>query len=96
MLSPMRHSFLCFILILGLVNALGGQPETSPLWASFEAYQAAKENSLFKLQWIPVGPVLNSARVESVQADPQHPGTMYVAFGSGNLWKTVNNGLSWT
>ena len=20
---------------------------------------------------------------------------MYVAFGSGNLWKTVNNGMSW-
>ncbi|MEZ5043204.1 MAG: hypothetical protein R2828_25135 [Saprospiraceae bacterium] len=91
----MRHSSFCFILILGLVNALGGQSEASPLWASFEAYQTAKENSLFKLQWIPVGPVLNSARVESVQADPAHPGTMYAAFGSGNLWKTVNNGLSW-
>ncbi len=47
------------------------------------------------MEWISVGPVLNSARVEAVQADPTHPGTIYAAFGSGNLWKTINNGLSW-
>ncbi|MEO0341209.1 MAG: hypothetical protein AAF242_18605, partial [Bacteroidota bacterium] len=38
---------------------------------------------------------MNSARVEAVQADPNRPGTMYAAFGSGNLWKTENNGLTW-
>ena len=26
---------------------------------------------------------------------PGKPGTFYAAFGSGNLWKTTNNGLSW-
>ncbi len=71
------------------------QGQESPLFSSFEAYQQAKAETPFQLEWIPVGPVLNSARVEAVQADPSHPGTMYVAFGSGNLWKTINNGLSW-
>jgi len=38
---------------------------------------------------------MNSARVEAVQCDPANPGTMYVAFGSGNLWKTTNHALTW-
>ena len=39
--------------------------------------------------------MLNSARLESIQVDEKNPGTMYAAFGSGNLWKTINNGISW-
>ena len=42
-----------------------------------------------------LGPTLNSARVESVQLHPERPGTIYAAFGSGNLWKSVNHGLNW-
>ena len=70
------------------------QPE-SPLLNSFEAYRAHRDSTSFNLEWISLGPTLNSARVEAVQLDPNHPGTMYVAFGSGNLWKTTDNGLSW-
>jgi len=70
------------------------QPE-SPLVSSFAEYKQMKESTPFGLEWISLGPVVNSARVEAVQLDPSHPGTMYVAFGSGNLWKTVNNGLTW-
>ena len=71
------------------------QKDVSPLFSSFDQYQKAKEQTLFNLDWISVGPVMNSARVEAVQGDPKNPGTMYVAFGSGNLWKTVDNGLTW-
>ncbi|MBL7850113.1 MAG: hypothetical protein JNN04_04370 [Cyclobacteriaceae bacterium] len=42
-----------------------------------------------------MGPTSNSALVETFQVDLQHPGTIYLGFGSGNLWKTTNNGLSW-
>ena len=71
------------------------QEPDSPLIASFEQYLQAKKNSEYGLQWLSLGPVMNSARVESVQGDATSPGTMYAAFGSGNLWKTVNGGLSW-
>ena len=71
------------------------QEERSPLLDSWEQYKEMKKNSEFGLEWISLGPVMNSARVEAVQCDPSHPGTMYVAFGSGNLWKTVNHGLTW-
>lgn len=54
-----------------------------------------KRDTTFGLDWVSVGPVVNSARVESVQLDPANPGTIYAAFGSGNLWKTINNGVTW-
>ena len=63
--------------------------------ASWEEYKSLKETSEYQLQWVSLGPVINSARVEAIQGDPSHPGIFYVAFGSGNLWKTSNHGLSW-
>lgn len=42
-----------------------------------------------------MGPTSNSALVESFQVDTQHPGTLYLGFGSGSLWKSKNNGLTW-
>ena len=70
------------------------QPD-SPLMGSFKEHSMMKSETTFGLEWIPVGPTLNGARAEAVQADPNSPGTMYAAFGSGGLWKTVNNGLTW-
>lgn len=78
-----------------LCVTLRAQQPISPLVESFGAFQKLKQQTPYGLDWISVGPLVNSARVESVQLDPNHPGTMYVAFGSGNLWKTTNNGLSW-
>ncbi len=70
------------------------QPE-SPLVSSFADYQQLRKTTRYGAQWISVGPTVNSARVEAVQLDPANPGTIYVAFGSGNLWKSTNNGISW-
>jgi len=84
----------CVAFIAFPVSALAQQPE-SPLVSSFTDYQQLKASTTFGLEWISLGPVVNSARVEAVQIDPTHPGTLYVAFGSGNLWKSVNNGLTW-
>jgi len=67
----------------------------NPLLESWPQYLQHKENSPFKLSWISLGPVINSARVDAVQCDPGRPGTWYAGFGSGNLWKTTNHGLSW-
>lgn len=75
----------------------GGQEAArSPLLDSWEQHVRLRKDSRFALEWISIGPTLNSARLEAVQGDPTRPGTLYAAFGSGNLWKTVNHGLSWT
>jgi len=88
-------TFIFVFLILGNQLFVLAQDVRSPLLDSWEQYLKMKNISEFNLEWISLGPVLNSARVEAVQCDPNQPGTMYVAFGSGNLWKTTNNGLSW-
>ena len=67
----------------------------SPLVHSYATHTEMKSNTTYGLEWILLGPTLNGARVEAVQADSDHPGTIYVAFGSGGLWKTTNNGLNW-
>ncbi|MFT7629800.1 MAG: photosystem II stability/assembly factor-like uncharacterized protein [Mariniblastus sp.] len=90
---------LTVIFLTICVPAVSQQPKlqqpNSPLVDSFESYQQMKRETLFGLGWISLGPVVNSARVESVQLDPSKPGTIYSAFGSGNLWKTTNNGVTW-
>ncbi|HEC43312.1 MAG TPA: hypothetical protein ENI20_10830 [Bacteroides sp.] len=94
MISPVKKVLALLLIILPHMTMLAQQP-VSPLVASFEMHRLMKMETVFKLDWISLGPTLNSARVEAVQLDPEHPGTMYIAFGSGNLWKSVNHGISW-
>lgn len=71
------------------------QQAESPLIDSYREYVRKKVETSFHVDWIPIGPTINSARADAIQVDITNPGTMYVAFGSGNLWKTINNGLTW-
>ena len=86
---------LLVILFLTIQRVAAGQQPTSPLVESFSNYQKLRDETNFGFDWVNVSPVVNSARVEAVQLDPGRPGLMYAAFGSGNLWKTTNNGLDW-
>ena len=87
---------LLFLFITTGIFLIGEETDDiSPLLGSWEQYLKLKKESEFNLDWISLGPVMNSARIEAVQCDPARPGTMYVAFGSGNLWKTTNHGLTW-
>ena len=43
-----------------------------------------------------IGPALMGGRIADIAVDPVKPNTWYVAAGSGNLWKTVNAGTTWT
>ena len=93
----MKNRYLILIAFnLTFLNTVAfSQQPLSPLVASFQEHLKMKEQSTFGLEWIPLGPVLNGSLVETFQIDNNHPGTIYLGFGSGNLWKTVNNGLTW-
>ena len=41
-----------------------------------------------------IGPVTMSGRVADIEANPDDPTEFYVAYASGGLWHTKNNGLS--
>ena len=63
---------------------------------AWEHHQKLKKESPFKdLKWQAVGPELQGGRIEAIACHPDEPYTFYVGAGSGNLWKTVNNGTTW-
>lgn len=90
-------NYLIIFLLLNLFFQIDifAQQVQSPLDISFKKYLEMKKDTRYKLDWISLGPMVNSARADVVQADAKHPGTMYVGFGSGGLWKTVDNGITW-
>jgi hypothetical protein len=64
--------------------------------AAWTAHNTLARESFFRgLAWRPAGPVKIGARVEAIAIPPGNTGTIYVGVGSGNLWKTVNNGITW-
>ncbi len=87
-----KLSVLTSFLVSHIISA---QHVKSPLEQSYKAYQRMKTETPYQLNWVSLGPMVNSARADVVQVDATHPGTMYVGFGSGGLWKTINNGITW-
>lgn len=43
-----------------------------------------------------IGPALNSGRISDFAVNPSNPSEYYVAVAAGNVWKTVNHGITWT
>lgn len=43
-----------------------------------------------------IGPAYMSGRIADIAVDQTDPSTWYVAVGSGGVWKTENNGTTWT
>jgi len=87
-------SCLLLVWLISPAETLVSQEGNHPLLRSYERYLEMKESTPFNLEWVQMGPVFNSARAEAVQGVPGEPATFYVAFGSGNLWKTTDNGLT--
>ena len=88
---------LIVVLLTSVLNSplLSQVQPQSPLIQSYQQHSNMKSSTPYGLEWIQLGPTLNGARAEAVQSDPNDPGTIYTAFGSGGLWKTTNNGMSW-
>lgn len=94
--NPLPVLLLGFALgpFLGFPEARGPEPQ-NPLLKSWARHLEMRTDTSFGLEWVSLGPVMNSARAACVQGDPTRPGTLYAAFGPGNLWKTTDGGLTW-
>ena len=82
------HTYLLYVLIV-IVSpcAIPGAAEES---ARLDAETFAG------LELRNIGPALKSGRIGDIVKDPTRPSTWYVAVASGNVWKTVNNGTTFT
>jgi photosystem II stability/assembly factor-like uncharacterized protein len=91
-----------FVLIaFGAAPLLADRPEPSPpadaamRQAAWERHLELEKTSLFAhLDWRDVGPVVQGGRVVDIATVPGEPYTFYVAYASGGLFKTINNGVT--
>ncbi|MFK8008421.1 MAG: WD40/YVTN/BNR-like repeat-containing protein [Saprospiraceae bacterium] len=63
--------------------------------ADFEKRKNLLENSMIaNIPFESIGPTVFSGRVVDVDVSPTDPTHFYVAYASGGLWKTINNGTT--
>lgn len=95
---------LCFLIAAGfLLNIAcqqGGVPESEEAqWRleTFEKHQEMRAASPFNdLAWTYVGGNAMSGRMTDVDAHPSQPKTMYCAVAQGGVFKTTDEGETWT
>jgi len=75
-----------------------GKPEPgSQRLEHFKKHVQKKENSFYKnLEWRFVGPQWMSGCITDIAVPKGDPFTFYVASSSGGVWKTTNEGTTWT
>jgi photosystem II stability/assembly factor-like uncharacterized protein len=61
---------------------------------SFQLRRSMVESSTIKATFTNIGPSVMSGRVVEVDVNPADPTEFYVAYATGGLWHTTNNGLS--
>ncbi len=101
-LKMKKKLLILSLLFLFLMNAESGKaqkyPEFTPVvkrLESFKKRKAARKNSILNaVKFRSVGPTICSGRVADIDVNPQNPIEFYVAYASGGLWKTQNNGMS--
>lgn len=88
-------SMLLVVSVLAADVATAATPSTvRQRQKSFSVHREMVQKSLFTdLAFRNVGPLVMSGRVVDIEASPQAPYTFYVAYATGGLWKTVNNGV---
>lgn len=81
-------------------NSGSGQPPFTPVDVRLKGFDQAKalqQNSLVsQVKFRNVGPTIMSGRVVDVDVNPDNSTEFYVAYASGGVWYTNNNGMSFT
>ncbi len=91
---------LYYLLLAFLPIFLVAQTDTLPT-AADQRMQAVKQRQALRqanpapgLRFTNIGPSVQSGRVVDISVNPEDPTEFYVAYASGGLWHTDNNGTS--
>jgi photosystem II stability/assembly factor-like uncharacterized protein len=94
----MRNIFFFIGLLIGNLAYGQVQPPATPAddrVASFEQRKALEAASVVNgVEFRNVGPTVFSGRVVDLAVSEKDPSHFYVAYASGGLWKTTNNGIT--
>jgi photosystem II stability/assembly factor-like uncharacterized protein len=87
----------CFILLSYAQNQNLNLAVTSAesRWKGYEQRKKQQQNSIVaNIPFRAIGPSIQSCRVTDIDVNPEDPSIFYVAYASGGLWKTENNGTT--
>jgi len=94
----MKIFIVCFLSIAFInVSAQSPASTSEDRIKSWERKQESINKSIVRgITFKSIGPSVMSGRVVDVEVDPSDPTHFYVAYASGGLWETENNGTSFT
>jgi photosystem II stability/assembly factor-like uncharacterized protein len=96
----MKKILLLFTGLTIVLSTYSQVPEATDAEKRLDGYQLRaemKESSMIKnVEFKNVGPVVMSGRVVDLDVNPENPAEFYVAYASGGLWHTDNNGITFT
>lgn len=100
----MRTIYLLLFLSMSIIlpaqrnkktNNMPPATSASERWQGYQQRLKLEETSFVKnIPFRNVGPTVMSGRVVDLAVDPSDPSHFYVAYASGSLWETKNNGTS--
>ncbi len=96
-----QHAYLMWALVCLLTSGWSqSQPPATPAELRLQSFQQrqklAERSVVAHIPFQSVGPTVFSGRVADIDVWEKDPTHFYVAYASGGLWKTENNGTSFT
>ena len=90
-------ALLLTLFLCGFLTAQNQATPAADVLRSLESKAAMGQNSRVRhIPLTPIGPSVMSGRVVDLAVNPDNPVEFYVAYASGGLWHTTNNGTSFT
>jgi photosystem II stability/assembly factor-like uncharacterized protein len=90
-----HHFALAMVAVVSAVQAQGPTSVEMRMQSWKQHVSLAKASPFKMVVWRSVGPRMQGGRLESIACPKGKTTVMYVGAGSGNLWKSVNNGTTW-
>lgn len=88
---------VCFLFVSISLSAQIKPTSAEDRQKGLQLRKTLEQNSLLKdVKFRNIGPSIMSGRVVDIEANPENPNEFYVAYATGGLWYTVNNGQSFT
>lgn len=98
--SNMKIKSLIILLFVGYTlssqNPVPATTAADRFSTSIEHNALLEKSLISKVKARNIGPTVFSGRVSEIAVHPEDPSIFYVAYASGGLWKTNNNGTSFT
>ncbi|MBA2745190.1 MAG: glycosyl hydrolase, partial [Flavisolibacter sp.] len=99
-MSPKLAFYFPFILLLLVTVLSNAQVRPTPPAERLKGLEQRKvldqRSTLNHVKFRNIGPTVMSGRVDDIEVNPADPTEFYVAYATGGLWHTKNNGQSFT